>query len=146
MRATDFLRRLYRVPGVRAAFDGVDLHPYVPDISRLRSEVLSLRQVVVDARDRRTGLYLTEFGWGSQPDPRRVAFEVGPRGQARELRQAYRYLIANRRRLDLKQAYWFTWKDASGICNFCDSAGLFRAGRAFRPKPAWHAFVNLARR
>jgi hypothetical protein len=146
MRATEFLSRLYRVSGVRAAFDGVALHPYVPDIPRLRQEVTSLRRVIVDAHDRRTGLYLTEFGWGSQPDPRRVAFEVGLGGQARELRQAYGYLIANRRRLDLKQTYWFSWKDASGICNFCDSAGLFREGRAFRPKPAWHAFVSFARR
>jgi hypothetical protein len=145
MKATEFLRRLYRVHGVRAAFDGVALHPYVPNIPRLKQEVLALRRVIVDAHDRRTGLYLTEFGWGSQPDTRRVAFEVGLRGQARELREAYGYLIANRHRLNLKQAYWFSWKDAPGICNFCDSAGLFRGGGGFRPKPAWHAFVRVAR-
>jgi hypothetical protein len=145
MKAAEFLRRLYRVRGVRAAFDGVALHPYVHDIPRLRQEVTSLRRVIVDAHDRGTGLYVTEFGWGSQPDPRRVAFEVGLRGQARELRGAYGYLIANRSRLNLKQAYWFSWKDAGGICNFCDSAGLFRGGRSFRPKPAWHAFVGVAR-
>lgn len=145
MKATDFLQRLYRVRGVRAAFDGVDLHPYVANIPRLKQEVLSIRRVMIDAHDRRTGLYLTEFGWGSQPDPRRVAFEVGLRGQARELRQAYAYLIANRHRLNLKQAYWFTWKDAPGICNFCDSAGLFRGGSSFRAKPAWRAFVRIAR-
>jgi hypothetical protein len=146
MKATDFLRRLYRVRGIRAAFDGVDLHPYVAGIPRLRSEIVALRRVMIEAHDRRTGLYLTEFGWGSQPDPHRVAFEVGLRGQARELRRAYAYLIANRHRLNIKQAYWFSWKDAPGICNFCDSAGLFRGGRAFRPKPAWHAFVRIARR
>jgi hypothetical protein len=100
---------------------------------------------MVRNRDRRSSLYLTEVGWGSQNDPRRVAFEVGLRGQARELRRAYAYLIANRGRLNLEQVDWFTWKDVRGSCSFCDSTGLFRGGRGFRPKPAWHAFVRLAR-
>ena len=45
-----------------------------------------------------------------------------------------RYMIGARHRLDLKQVYWFSWKDAGG-CNFCDSVGLFRGGAGFRPKP-----------
>ena len=68
-----------------------------------------------------------------------------PAGAGRELRDAYRYLIPNRHRLNLKQVYWFSWKDLRGDCNFCDSAGLFREGAKFRPKPAWHAFVRVAR-
>lgn len=144
MKATVFLERLYRVPGIRGALDGIALHPYVPDVASLRREVEALRAVAVRNRDRRVGLYLTEMGWGSQGRSP-VSFEVGPRGQARELRGAYRYLIPNRHRLDLKQVYWFSWKDLKGDCNFCDSAGLFREGPRFRPKPAWHAFVRFAR-
>ena len=82
--------------------------------------------------------------WGSQAASP-VSFEVGLHGQARELRSAYRYLIANRHRLNLRQVDWFTWKDMTGACSFCDSSGLFRRGAAFRPKPAWHAFVSFAR-
>jgi hypothetical protein len=85
------------------------------------------------------------MGWGSQRNPRRVAFEVGWRPQARELRRSYRYLARNQRRLNLKQVYWFTWKDVLGDCSFCDSTGLFRRGPSFRPKPAWHTFVAFAR-
>jgi hypothetical protein len=144
MKATVFLERLYRVPGVRAALDGIALHPYVPDVAELRLEVEALRRVAVRNRDRRTPLYVTEMGWGSQSNSP-VSFEVGPRGQARELRGAYRYLIANRRRLNLKQVFWFSWKDLKGDCDFCDSAGLFREGRRFKPKPAWRAFVHIAR-
>jgi hypothetical protein len=85
------------------------------------------------------------MGWGSQNDPNRVAFEQGIQGQARELRDAYRYLIENRFRLNLKGAFWFSWKDVpSGACNFCDSVGLFRAGKGFRPKPAWRSLVALS--
>jgi hypothetical protein len=144
MKATEFLDRLYRVRGVRGAFDGVALHPYTPNIPALRREMEAVRRVIVQHGDRRTGLYVTEIGWGSQPDTRRVSFEVGARGQARELRSAYAYLISSRHRLNLKQVYWFSWKDGFG-CNFCDSVGLFRHGSRFRPKPAWHAFVRIAR-
>jgi hypothetical protein len=144
--AIDFLDRLYKVPGVKANFDGVALHPYAANIEVLRSLVEAVRQTMVRHRDRRAGLYLTELGWGSQDDPQVVSFEVGLHGQGRELRSAYRYLIANHHRLGLRQVDWFTWKDVSGACNFCDSAGLFRRGTHFRPKPAWHAFVSLARR
>lgn len=143
--AADFLAELYRVRGVKANFDGVALHPYASDAGVLRQLTEELRGVMVRNGDRRSSLYLTEVGWGSQRNPRRVAFEVGRREQARELRRAYLYLIANRGRLNLKQIDWFTWKDVRGSCSFCDSTGLFRRGRGFKAKPAWHAFVRLAR-
>lgn len=146
MNAVDFLDRLYGVRGVKADFDAVALHPYAADTADLRSLVAEMRRTEVRHRDAHAGLYLTELGWGSQNDPNVVAFEVGLHGQARELRNAYRYLIGNHRRLGIRQVDWFTWKDISGSCTFCDSSGLFRRGRAFRPKPAWHAFVSFARR
>ncbi|HWM54459.1 MAG TPA: hypothetical protein VNO20_03630 [Solirubrobacterales bacterium] len=145
MDATDFLDRLYAVRGIKQSFDGVALHPYAASAAELRRLTEALRGVTVRNRDRRAGLYLTEVGWGSQRNPRRVAFEVGLREQARELRSAYGYLIGNRARLNLKQVHWFSWKDRRGACNFCDSVGLFRGGARFKPKPAWHAFVRIAR-
>jgi hypothetical protein len=143
--AVDFLDRLYRVRGVKADFDGVALHPYAADTGVLASLVEGVRRTMVRHGDRRAGLYLTELGWGSQNDPQVVSFEVGLRGQARELRRAYRYLLSRRQRLNLQQVDWFTWKDAVGTCSFCDSTGLFRRGGGFRPKPAWRAFVSFAR-
>ncbi len=145
MDAVDFLDRLYRVGGIKATFDAVALHPYAADTGELRALVEGVRETMIRHRDRRAGLYLTEVGWGSQYNPRVVAFEVGLSGQARELRSAYRYLISNHRRLGLRQVDWFTWKDISGSCSFCDSSGLFRRGGKFRPKPAWRAFVSFAR-
>lgn len=145
MDAVDFLDRMYRVPGIKASFDAVALHPYAADTADLRGLVEGLRRVVVRNRDRSAGLYVTELGWGSQRNPALVSFEVGLREQARQLRAAYAYLISNRRRLNLKQVDWFTWKDARGLCSFCDSTGLFRGGAKFRPKPAWRAFVRIAR-
>jgi hypothetical protein len=144
MDATDFLDRLYGVRGVKADFDAVALHPYAADAGELRVLVESVRRVMVRHRDRRAGLYITEMGWGSQARSA-VSFEVGLRDQARQLRAAYAYLLGNRHRLNLKQVDWFSWKDAR-LCSFCDSVGLFRRGARFRPKPAWHAFVQVTRR
>jgi hypothetical protein len=143
MDAADFLDALYRSPGIKSRFDAVALHPYAFHVEDLEELTEEIRAVVLENRDPSAALYVTEMGWGSQNDPNVVAFEQGIHGQARELRGAYRYLIGNRHRLNLKGTYWFSWKDISGACNFCDSVGLFRAGKRFKPKPAWHALVAL---
>jgi hypothetical protein len=143
MDSAVFLQRLYRVHGIQRTFDGVALHPYAANVAKLRRLTEAIRRVMVRNRDRHAGLYITEMGWGSLHRPRQVAFEVGLRPQARELRGAYRYLIRNRHRLNLKQVHWFSWKDAPGFCGFCGSVGLFRRGAPFRPKPAWHSFVAI---
>jgi hypothetical protein len=144
MDATDFLDRLYRVRGVKADFDAVALHPYAADAAELRALVEAVRATMIRHGDRRGGLYLTEMGWGSQ-ERSPVSFEVGARGQAQQLSAAYGYLLGNRHRLNLEQVVWFSWKDAPKLCSFCDSVGLFRQGRRFKPKPAWHAFTQVAR-
>ena len=142
MPAAKFLEVLYRTPGIKSRFDGIALHPYAVDSETLEELVEALHEVTVENHDR-VPLYITEMGWGSQNDFNQDAFEQGIGGQVKQLRAAYGYLLENRNRLDLKQVYWFSWKDLPGSCNFCDSVGFFRAGKRFHPKPAWHAFVAL---
>lgn len=142
MDATDFLRAFYRNPGIKSRFDGVSLHPYAVDSEQLEEMVEGLHEVMVENHDR-PAFYITEMGWGSQNDFEKVAFEQGIRGQVRELKASYGYLLENQRRLNLKGVYWFSWKDVAGACSFCDSVGLFRAGPKFHPKPAWRAFVAI---
>ena len=98
--------------------------------------------------DAHKGLYITEFGWGSQT---RAAggdrFENGPAVQAKYVKRAWEILLANRRRWNLRAAYWFTWQDipaASTPCDFCDSAGLL--GLDGEPKAALRRFAQIARR
>jgi len=143
MPATQFLEALYRVPGIKADFDGVALHPYAVDAETLAEMTEAMREVMLENHDPSTGLYLTEMGWGSQNDYQQVAFEQGTSGQVRQLRDSYGFLLENRIRLNLKGAYWFSWQDLSESCNFCDSVGLFRGGKRLKPKAAWHAFVEI---
>jgi hypothetical protein len=140
--AATFLSQLYKVPGIRSRFDGISLHPYAVDAETLEELVEEFHDVTVENHDH-PALYVTEMGWGSQNDFNVVAFEQGNRGQVRQLHDAYTYLIANARRLNLKQVDWFSWKDVRGSCSFCDSVGLFREGPRFKPKPAWYTFVRL---
>ena len=142
MSAVDFLRALYKAPGIKSAFDGVALHPYAVDAESLEEMVEGIHEVTLENHDR-PGFYITEMGWGSQNDFKQVAYEQGIRGQVKQLRASYEYLLENARRLNLKAAYWFSWKDLPDSCTFCDSVGLFRAGPKLRPKPAWHAFVAI---
>ena len=144
MPAPEFLDRLYQVPGIKSTFDAVALHPYAADAKTLERYTEEIRGVILANRDPRAQLWITELGWGSQGNSP-VSFERGWKGQARELRLAYRYLLDSARRLNLMRTYWFSWKDAQPApCTFCDSVGLFRAGSAFKPKPSWFSFVRLA--
>jgi glycosyl hydrolase family 42 (putative beta-galactosidase) len=142
MDASDFLRAVYRKPGIKSRFDGVALHPYAVFAEDLEEMVEGFHEVMREARDR-PAFYITEMGWGSQNNFKIVAFEQGIRGQVDQLKASYSYLLENQRRLNLKGVYWFSWKDAADACSFCDSVGLFRGGPKFRAKPAWHAFVRI---
>jgi hypothetical protein len=141
MPASRFLSRLYE-DGLKGDFDGIALHPYARDTERLEEFAGDFREVAVDNGDAGVGLYLTELGWGSQSESE-DSFEKGPEGQAEELTDAYDYLISERRDLNLKAVYWFSWKDLAGSCDFCDSVGLFEEGEGFEPKPAWDAFLEV---
>ncbi len=145
---TRFLSRLYRQRGVRRLFDGVALHPYAADPHEMATHIRALRRVMRRHGEGHKELYVTEFGWGSQT---RAAggnkFERGPAMQARHLERAWRILRKNRRRWNLRAAYWFTWQDVparSTRCGFCDSAGLL--GLDGKPKSALRRFARVARR
>ena len=140
--AATFLDRFYKYPGIKSRFDGISLHPYAVDAETLEELVEEFHDVAREHHDR-PGLYITEMGWGSQNNFQHDAFEQGVQGQVRQLRDSYGYLLANRRRLNLKGVYWFSWKDAKGFCDFCDSVGFFREGPRFKAKPSWRAFVAL---
>ena len=137
--AVAFLRRLYGIRGTRAAFDAVALHPFARSARNLPGIIGGVRRMMRRRGDARTPLWITEVGWGSARD---TAFEKGLRGQARELRRAFRILIDGRRKWRIRRVFWFSWDDVPGSCSFCDSTGLVR--RSGRPKPAYRAYKGIA--
>ncbi len=138
--ARAFLDLMYkRSPGIKKSFDGVALHPYSRSYIYLKATINQVHNVMKRHGDGRTGLWITEVGWGSGHDN---SFEKGRKGQARQLKGAFRVFRRYRNSWHLKRVYWFSLDDLAGTCNFCDSTGLFGAG--FKPKPAWHAYVRFA--
>jgi hypothetical protein len=114
----------------------VALHPYVADAGTMFGQIEDLRRVMKRVGDAATPLYMTELGWGS--DGFESRWERGPRGQARELDRAFAMLTENRNRWRIGGVWWFSWADAAGSCQFCDSAGLLTVDR--EAKPAWYRF------
>jgi polysaccharide biosynthesis protein PslG len=131
-----FLSELYRARRVKRFFDGVALHPYVADAAAMRAQIRNLRRVMRVHSDAATPLYVTELGWGSASFETR--WERGPWGQARELGEAFSMLAGHRRAWRIGGVWWFSWTDANGSCQFCDSAGLLNENR--EAKPAWYEF------
>ncbi|MEX2108715.1 MAG: hypothetical protein WD827_07495 [Solirubrobacterales bacterium] len=131
-----FLRRLYRAGGVKEWFDGVALHPYVASAAAMRGQIRNLRRVMRAHGDAATPLYVTEMGWGS--DSLESRWERGVQGQAQEFDQAMAMLVNHRRAWRIGGVWWFSWIDADGACQFCDSAGLLTEAR--EAKPVWYRF------
>jgi polysaccharide biosynthesis protein PslG len=132
----DYLSRLYRARRVKKFFDGIALHPYVADATAMRAQIRNLRRVLRVHHDGAKPLYVTELGWGSAGYQTR--WERGLRGQARELSQAFSMLSRHRRSWRIGGAWWFTWTDGRGGCQFCDSAGLLTEDH--EAKPSWYVF------
>lgn len=136
VRAGSFLARMYRAGNVKRWFEGVALHPYVSAARAIRGQIKNLRRIMRANGDARTPLLVTEMGWGSDSGESR--WERGVRGQARELQRAFKMLANNRARWRIGGVWWFSWSDADGACQFCDSAGLLTKAR--EAKPAWYRF------
>jgi hypothetical protein len=132
----DYLSRVYRARRVKQYFDGVALHPYVARARAMGAQIVNLRRIMRVHHDAQTPIYVTELGWGSSSGPTR--WERGLYGQAQQLSQAFAMLSAQRLRWRIGGAWWFTWTDEGGSCQFCHSAGLLTERRT--AKPAWYRF------
>jgi hypothetical protein len=134
-----FLRRLFRVVGIRHDFDIAAVHPYSTMLPELEFQLRKVRGTMAAADLGDRPLLVTELGIASQ-GAYPSAFVKGLDGQAEFLRIAYARLLEMRRRWRIAGIDWFTWQD--GIrpdphCAFCEGAGLLDVYG--HPKPAWWA-------
>ena len=139
--AWNYLRRLYRVPGIAAQFDGVAVHPYAARLTKVIQQVKLMRREIVRAHDT-AEMWITEIGWSSGKGDNPL--ERGKRGQASRLRESMRYLIGHKDSFNIRNVTWFAWRDLGGrpVCEWCGKAGLFNAG-SLTPKPAWRTLMTF---
>jgi hypothetical protein len=140
----DYMKRLYRVRGIKRRFDSLAIHPYSSNVSGMLAQMREARRVARSFGDRKVGLWITEIGWASG-GPEREPYNKGTDGQAKQLQKAYRKLEKKRRAFRLRGVFWYSWRDKPGgdlICAWCGHAGLLNLDGS--PKPAWDTFVRMA--
>jgi hypothetical protein len=145
LRGWSFLKRLYKIGGVKRDFDVVAIHPYSLTLHGVAVSIERMRNAMRRHHDRRTPLWVTEIGWGSAH--RDGSLNVGLRGQKRMLKGAFKLVRHQRRQWHIGRLFWFEWRDPrayGGECPWCGHAGLFRHNR--KPKPAWQAYKHFAAR
>ena len=140
----DYLKRLYRVRGIRSKFDGVALHPYAATPDQLRYQVVRARRIMNRNRDKDTPIWITEIGW-STDGPSGWPLVTNKDGQAQRLRQTFKLLARKRHRWGIKRVVWFAWRDfEQDVCRWCGGAGLVALNG--NPKPSLGAFKGFTKR
>jgi hypothetical protein len=143
--AWDFLAKLYRQKGVKRDFDGVAPHPYASKLSKVRAQIDLIRDEMKRAGDSKAELWITELGWasGGPPNP----LNRGLTGQAERLTEAYRHFLKKRRKLNIENVTWYSWRDNSsttaGLCEWCPESGLLNEDGS--TKPSFDAYRKVAR-
>jgi Glycosyl hydrolase catalytic core len=140
----DYLKRFYRVRGIRSKFDGVALHPYAETPADLRYQVVRARRIMNRNRDRKTPIWITEVGW-STDGPSGWPLVTNKDGQAQRLRQTFKLLKRNRHKWGIRRVIWFAWRDfEQDVCRWCGGSGL--VGLNGNPKPSLGAFKGFTKR
>jgi hypothetical protein len=141
--ATEYLKKLYAVSGIKAYFDATALHPYMPTLDKVKQTIKQFRAAMVSHGDAATPMWISELAWGSAP-PDSGGINKGPSGQAQLLTKAYKLVLANRRAWNVQRLYWYLLRDPVdpvASCSFCASAGILKPNRI--RKPAYNAFKAI---
>ena len=139
----NYLRKLYRKPGVTEATDLVAIHPYGPNLDSVKKQMSKTHKEMVKGGDGGDGMWVTEIGWGSDTNVNSQLTKT-PRKQASLLTKTYKMMIAKRGRWNVQGVLWYTWRDSAnpgGTCAWCGSAGL--VDDDLDSKPAWVAYTDL---
>lgn len=137
--------------GASGSFDVAAAHPYTAKVSNVLKIVELDRAALRAGGDGKTPLWLTELAWSSgqgKVGPRYAfGFETTEQGQAARLSQGLSLLASKRKALGIERMYWETWSSRGrNAKSTWDWAGLREIrGEQVRPKPAFNAFVRVAK-
>ncbi len=137
---SEYLAKLLKVGGFKRSFDGIAIHPYGGKLNAVVEQVDLFRDAIKKGKASSSELWVTEIGAGSKKGGNPL--NRGKSGQAKLLKQSFKYFKRNRNKLNVEQVDWFSWMDSqTSICAWCSSSGLFTAAMA--PKPSWRAFTKF---
>jgi polysaccharide biosynthesis protein PslG len=140
IKGSKYLQKLYKVKGAKNYFDAVAPHPYGATVDRVSEQVELYRKVMKKAHDSKADMYVTEVGAGSAKGG--SSLNRGKKGQAKLLKDIYKYFIKQRNKLNVEVVDWFSWQDSrTSICSWCKTSGLLTAGG--QTKPSYKEFTKL---
>ena len=149
------LKSLYDKGAIRGQFDVAALNAYTREPKNLVEIVRRARKVMNARGDSKVPIRVTEFGASASQGRIQVGrdrdhLQTTDRKLAKLVVSAYDALAANRKKLRIEGAYWYTWAstyDSKG--DIFDYAGLVRyrdAAESFSPRQALPAYRKSARR
>jgi hypothetical protein len=141
-----FVRKMVRAGGA-SCFDTLALNAYASTGRGVVKLVTGFRRLLNGLGARRVSLRVTEFGWADKgPERPRARFTSGANNQGRFISDALRGLWHARKRLKLRGAVYYAWRDQpvyAGGRNFWGlHTGLNRMNGT--PKPALQWFRRTA--
>jgi hypothetical protein len=145
MPVEKYFKRFYRANGIAQSFESIAIHPYSNGAEDSVKQLEQAREYLKEAGDRKAGLWVSEIGW-ADGGPKSNPYVKGGKGQARILTRALKAYQQKKRSLRLRGVFWYSWRDKKGgsaICEWCGHSGLRKKNGS--EKPAWSAFVRIAR-
>jgi hypothetical protein len=146
IQARKYIPQLYRA-GAKKWFTTLAINPYSHTAKGVVRLIKRLRAIMLKHRDRAGKLWVTEVGWATG-GPRKQRFNLGRKGQAKQLKVLLPKLYHSRKRLKLRGVVWYGWQDRAPYPPEFDKSqwGLYTGLRTLkgRPKPSYKVFAKLA--
>ena len=138
----DFIRGIYKVKKIERYFDAVAIHPYGPDLARVKFQVDWARDAMKRAGDGNADLWISEIGWASDRVHNQLG--VGRKKQAKLLERTFELFREKRKKWNVAAVNWYAWQDVEGdgFCDFCKRSGLVNTQG--EPKLSYEAFKEQA--
>jgi hypothetical protein len=146
------LDKLYRHANLAAHSDAIAINAYTRVVDNL-IEITRRNRKVMDRRgDRKKPLWITEWGASASKGkfvaPGQDHLQVTDRELAKLVRDGYNRLAADRRKLGVTRAFWYTWASSydAHLKSIFDFTGLERwSNFELHPRRALRAFRSRAR-
>ena len=149
------LRSLYEKGNVKGHLDVVALHAYTREQKNLIEIIRRARKVMTQNGDPKVPIWITEFGASASADRLKVGgdqdhLQTTDRKLAKLVLNAYAALAANRKKLRIARAYWYTWAsdyqadDDAGIFDFSGLVQYSESASSYAPREALGAYRKSA--
>jgi hypothetical protein len=150
------LRTLYERGDIKGHFDIAALNAYTREPKNLIEIVRRGRKVMTARGDSKLPIRVTEFGASASLDRLKVDgnqdhLQTTDRKLAKLVLSAYDALAANRKKLRIERAYWYTWASTyettenAGIFDFAGLVQYSENASSYAPRQALGAYRKSAR-